>query len=107
MKNFQLIHLKPQQVQIVRKMTVWWQDIDTGDANMDTTMEVPQASVDAIRGDIKAGHLDLRKELSGFRGTIKGDTKKVFRNWMRSGQNLRTQARMDQVVNWVAEVEKC
>ena len=77
-------------------------------------MEALRASMDAIRADIKAGHLDMREELSGFCETIKKDIKEELGNFKEVNHKLseigeefkNTEARMEGVVTRVVEVEE-
>lgn len=48
-----------------------------------------QASLDAIRADIKAGHLGMKKELSGFCETIKQDLREELGNFRRRTHHIQ------------------
>lgn len=89
--------------------------VDADDANAHATMDALQTSIDAIRADIKAGHLTMKKELSGFSETIKRDMREELGNFKEEinlklseiGAELKnTEARMEEVENRVGEVEE-
>ena len=78
-------------------------------------MGILQATISAIHTDIKAGHLDMEKELSGFCKTIKRDMREELGNF-KDGVNQKlseigaelknTEARMEEVENRAGEVEE-
>lgn len=89
--------------------------INTGEANMHAPVDSLQASLEAIRADIKAGHLDMKKELSSFCETIKKDLKEELGNFKEEvnkklseiGAEVKnTGVRIEEVETRMAEMEE-